>query len=331
MTAEEGDITMGGEQGLTSNLELTAAGLSDQGCGRAFNEDAFYVDVDRGLFLVADGIGGQNGGGVAAKAVVRCFPALLNRRLRESPGGPSKALRSACLDLNATIREMRQERTDLRRMGSTLACLLIRDGRAYIAHMGDSRVYRWGVGAKVRVHKVNDVSPKLEIPRFTRDDSMQGCHSERSEESHAATCTFRHSRTGGLTCLTQDHSLTALLVREGELSSRSAARHPGRGQLTRYVGMEQDIYPDVCSLRVRARDSFLLCTDGLWNVLPQRRIAGLLQEGAEPGSACAALIAAAKAAGSRDDITCIVVNYQAQASKSRIRPRMVYSHTEARP
>jgi protein phosphatase len=95
--------------------------------------------------------------------------------------------------------------------------------------------------------------------------------------------------------------------------------------------MEQDIYPDVCSLRVRARDSFLLCTDGLWNVLPQRRIAGLLQEGAEPGSACAALIAAAKAAGSRDDITCIVVNYQAQASKSRIRPRMVYSHTEARP
>lgn len=264
----------------TLAYQLAAAGLSDQGCGRAFNEDAVHVDVESGLFMVADGIGGQNGGGIAAKAVVRCFPALLNRQLRKSPGGASNALRSACLDLNATIREMRQERTALRRMGSTLACLLIRDRRAYVANMGDSRVYRW---------------------------------------------------RAGLNCLTQDHSLTALLVREGELSPRSAVRHPGRGQLTRYVGMEQDIYPDVCSAPVKAGDRFLLCTDGLWNVLPERRIAGVLLDAGEPASTCAALIAAAKAAGSRDDITAVVVNCQATASKSRILRRMVYSHNEARP
>jgi serine/threonine protein phosphatase PrpC len=71
--------------------------------------------------------------------------------------------------------------------------------------------------------------------------------------------------------------------------------------------MEQDIYPDVCSVRVRATDSFLLCTDGLWNVLSEKRIVGLLLDGAEPAGTSAALIAAAKAAGSCDDITCVVV------------------------
>jgi protein phosphatase len=141
-------------------------------------------------------------------------------------------------------------------MGSTLACLLIRGGRACIANMGDSRVYRW---------------------------------------------------RAGLTCLTQDHSLTALLVREGEISPRSAARHPARGQLTRYVGMEQEVYPDMSSVQVKIGDRFLLCTDGLWNVLPDKRIAGLPTDDAGPEAVCARLIAAAKLAGSQDDVTAVVV------------------------
>jgi len=141
-------------------------------------------------------------------------------------------------------------------MGTTLACLFIQGRTAYVANMGDSRVYRW------------------------RD---------------------------GLTCLTQDHSLTALLLREGEISARSAACHPARGQLTRYVGMEQDIYPDVRSERIRPGDRFLLCTDGLWNVLPDSTIARMLDADSEPASVCSSLVEAAKAAESQDNITCVVV------------------------
>jgi PPM family protein phosphatase len=71
--------------------------------------------------------------------------------------------------------------------------------------------------------------------------------------------------------------------------------------------MDQDIYPDVSGIRERTGDRFLLCTDGLWKVPPDRQIAKLLADDAEPAAMCANLIAAAKAGGSQDDITCVVV------------------------
>lgn len=242
---------------MTTKFQFEVAGLSDQGHVREKNEDAFLADTARGLFVIADGIGGRRGGGIAAQAVVQHLPLLLDRRLRDAHGRSTKALRDAVLDLNAAIRTMGQNRADLHGLGSTLACLWLRGGRAYIANMGDSRVYRW--------------------------------------------------RSAGLRCLTQDHSLTALLVREGEISARSAVRHPARGQLTRYIGMEQDIYPDVSGTPVRTGDRFLLCTDGLWNVLPDKRIAELLTSDAGPDTICANLVAAAKASGSQDNITCVFV------------------------
>lgn len=230
--------------------------MTDKGQSREKNEDAYLVDDARGLFLVADGMGGRKGGGVASQAVVKHLPDLLDDRLRHGPSRRALALRDAVLDLNAVIRKAGEQGSGLRGMGTTLACLLIHGRTAYVANMGDSRIYRW------------------------RD---------------------------GLTCLTQDHSLTALLLREGEISARSAACHPARGQLTRYVGMEQDIYPDLRSERIRPGDRFLLCTDGIWNVLPDSKIARLLGAGSEPASVCSSLVEAAKAAKSQDNITCVVV------------------------
>lgn len=238
-------------------IQVEAAGLSDQGEVRERNEDAFLVDRARGLYLVADGMGGHRGGGIAAQAVAMQLPLLVERQLRDANNKPTKALQAAILELNSVIRATGKQCADLHGMGSTLACLLIYGGRAYIANMGDSRVYQW--------------------------------------------------RKGKLKCLTQDHSVTALLVREGEISARSAVRHPARGQLTRYVGMELDIYPDVSSVQVRASDRFLLCTDGLWNVLPDKQIAKLLADDGNPEAICANLIDAAKAGKSRDNITTVVV------------------------
>ena len=239
------------------SIQFEATGLSDQGQVRKTNEDAIFIDAAGGLFMVADGMGGHRGGGVASRAVVQHLPSLLDRRLRTAHGSAKNALRDSILDLNAAIRTSGQQSSSLRGMGSTLACLLIRGGRATVAHMGDSRVYRW---------------------------------------------------RGGLECLTQDHSVTALLVREGEISARSAAHHPARGQLTRFIGMEQEIYPDVSSIRVRIGDRFMLCTDGLWGVLSDKRIAEYLASDAKLDIQCTNLISAAKEGGSQDNITCVLVS-----------------------
>jgi len=235
---------------------MKAAGLSDIGNVRAANEDAFLVDLDRGLFVVADGMGGHRGGAVAAEATVKHFPALLERHLADAKGRVGVALRGAIMELSGLIRAAGERSTELRGMGATIACLFFGGKSAFVAHMGDSRVYRYRRGMRV---------------------------------------------------LTKDHSLAALLVREGEISRRAAARHPGRNQLTRYVGMEQEIYPDVTRIEARPGDRFLLCTDGLWNVLPDKGMGKILAGDAGPEVICAKLIEAAKAAGSKDNITCVVV------------------------
>ena len=65
-------------------LRLRAAGLTDNGRKRPQNEDAFLCDVETGLFIVADGIGGKNAGELASRAVVTVLPALLRPSLASS-------------------------------------------------------------------------------------------------------------------------------------------------------------------------------------------------------------------------------------------------------
>lgn len=235
---------------------LAAAGLSDIGNVRETNQDAFLVEPDRGLFVVADGMGGHRGGAAAAQAVIKHFPALLDRHVADTGGRVGVALRGSILELSAMIRTAGERSPENRGMGTTIACLLFKGDRAFVANMGDSRVCLW---------------------------------------------------RRGMRALTRDHSLTALLVREGEISPRAAARHPGRGQLTRYVGMEQEIYPDVSRIEVRPGDRFLLCTDGLWQSLPEKRMGRLLSTGADPEAICRALIGEGKTAGGDDNLTAVVV------------------------
>ena len=106
--------------------------------------------------------------------------------------------------------------------------------------------------------------------------------------------------------LTEDHSLAALLVRRGELSPEEAGDHPEFAGLTRYVGMEGVVYPDVRPERPEPGDRYLLCTDGLTAMVEDGRVAELLRRGPSPLDACRALVDAANEAGGRDNVTVIV-------------------------
>jgi protein phosphatase len=109
--------------------------------------------------------------------------------------------------------------------------------------------------------------------------------------------------------LTEDHSVVAILLRKGEITEEQARDHPARHQISRYIGMEGEVYPDVCAVKLSANDRFLLCTDGLTGMVPDATIARLLEECADPGLACRSLVAAANAAGGRDHITALVVDW----------------------
>ncbi len=115
-------------------------------------------------------------------------------------------------------------------------------------------------------------------------------------------------RTRRLTQLTDDHSIVGILLRQGEITEEEARHHPARGRLSRFVGMGGDVGPDVRSIRLRAGDRLLLCTDGLTGMVDDANIAQLLGEHSDPDAACASLVAAANAAGGVDNVTALVID-----------------------
>lgn len=110
-------------------------------------------------------------------------------------------------------------------------------------------------------------------------------------------------RSGTLRQLTEDHSYVETLVRRGELTAEAARTHPMKNVLTQAVGAMDDIQVDAGNFPVQGGDIFLLCTDGLTNMVDDATIAKILQNAENPADA---LIDAALAAGGRDNVTVIV-------------------------
>lgn len=116
-------------------------------------------------------------------------------------------------------------------------------------------------------------------------------------------------RDGALRQLTDDHSVAEEWVRMGRLTPEEAAVHPRRHQLTRGIGVEETIAVDVMSVHALAGDRLLLCSDGLSNELDGDTIARLSSSPFTLDEAVVQLVDAAKAAGGRDNITAVLLEF----------------------
>lgn len=115
-------------------------------------------------------------------------------------------------------------------------------------------------------------------------------------------------REGTLSQLTSDHSFVQEAVRSGQLTREQAESHPRRSQLTRAMGIGDDVEADIEVLAPRDGDRLLLCSDGLWDELPDEAITSILQRLRDPDEAAAELVRQAKEAGGRDNVTVVVVD-----------------------
>ncbi len=114
-------------------------------------------------------------------------------------------------------------------------------------------------------------------------------------------------RSGKLQQITHDHTLAQEMADAGKITQQSAGRHRMRNVLTRYIGgSDGDIQAEVHWLPLESGDRVLLCTDGLNGMVADEEIAIALATHHDPNQACEALLAAALAAGGRDNITAIV-------------------------
>jgi serine/threonine protein phosphatase PrpC len=106
--------------------------------------------------------------------------------------------------------------------------------------------------------------------------------------------------------LTEDHSLVDELIREGKLTPEEAEEHPQRSVITRALGPESTVEVDVRSFRGRPEDRYLICSDGLTTMLSETELLEILLSHEPLHAAGEALIAAANAAGGKDNITVVL-------------------------
>ena len=129
-------------------MPLNATGLSDVGLTRSHNEDSYHVDVDRGLLLVADGMGGHGHGDMASRLAVQAIVDHVGDLTTDLDSEDADSDSSPADDLSAAVRSAHrrvvgavEDDQTLLGMGTTVVSLLVTEGLATVAYVGDSRVY----------------------------------------------------------------------------------------------------------------------------------------------------------------------------------------------
>jgi protein phosphatase len=118
-------------------------------------------------------------------------------------------------------------------------------------------------------------------------------------------------RHGRLEQITLDHSLVEEQVRLGRMDQREAQRSPFRNVITRALGTQSSVTPDIFEIEIEPGDLFLLCSDGLTRELSDAGIESILKGELPLQELCARLVAAANDAGGHDNITCVLVRAEA--------------------
>lgn len=252
-----------------------AYGLTDVGLVRESNEDNFLIDPAACLVAVADGMGGHDGGEIAARLALEAVRAALVKALATpAPACPADghdpdatwqdehmpaivAVHEAVDAANATVHDanVRAGHPEGAGMGTTLTGFWQSraGGPLVVFHVGDSRLYRW--------------------------------------------------RDGELTVLTRDQTMYQQALEAG-----IADDLPPRNLLLQAIGPTATVTPDVQVCAPHGGDLYLLCSDGLYGNTPHAAI-GQLLAGAHAQAldrCCADLIELAKAHGSRDNITAVL-------------------------
>ncbi len=219
-----------------------------KGLVRPTNQDSLLVAHN--LYGVADGMGGHRGGETASRIAVQVVRNLLQGKTPEE-----SSLRISMEAANRRIFDMQRHELALSGMGTTFTMLWEGQQSMHIAHVGDSRAYRY--------------------------------------------------RAGELAQQTEDHSVVGELLRNRVITPAMAKTHPYRSVITRALGTDATIEVDLLCLDKQVGDVWLLCSDGLYNMVEDVEIAQILQD-LEGERAADALLESALSHGGNDNISLVL-------------------------
>ncbi|MDC0743644.1 cyclic nucleotide-binding domain-containing protein [Polyangium mundeleinium] len=217
-------------------LSVSPQAATHVGRKRKRNEDSHLADPDLGLYIVADGMGGQAAGDVASRRAVDVARAYVADRvdvLTRFAANPSQenrvaaqelvasAIQAACADLWA----MAENDPKLRGMGTTMVLFAVAGDRGVVGHVGDSRAYLLRQGVANR--------------------------------------------------LTEDHTIVAASIKNGTMTKEQAKVSALRSVLTRAVGTQASVQVDTLLVEIMPGDLFLICSDGLYGYIEDEEVPAL--------------------------------------------------------
>jgi PPM family protein phosphatase len=239
---------------LQSDVGIVRTNNEDRGVYKRPNDPAIAAAKGT-LVIVADGMGGASGGEVASEMAIRIIPDLYYN----SSKPPAIALKEALEGASSEIHKSAQNDPCLHGMGTTCVAIALLQPQAFVAYVGDSRLY------------------------LLRD--------------------------GDFYQLTEDHTVVVEMVRNGIITPDQARNHEERNVLSLSVGGRAEITASYWErpMIVRAGDRFLLCTDGLHDLVGEAEMRKIIAD-SPVESAVQELIETAKRYGGHDNITAALIH-----------------------
>lgn len=249
-------------------MRIRSQASSTPGRVRPRNEDAFGCFPELGLYVVADGIGSGRSGEVASKlAIGSLYESLAAATTDRGSGDPRSAL-------------------DAARGKLAVACSAANELLRRRAASGDELDRTMGTTiAAVQIHVAL----------------------ARAVVAHAGDSRVYRMRGNAINRLTDDHTLASQLVRDGRLSTDDAAHLRHGEMLTRAMGLDDELLPDLQEVDLRPGDLLLLCTDGVHDMLSDDEICAAVSSAcSDLPTACGCLLDLAAERGGRDDATVVL-------------------------
>ncbi|HYX93293.1 MAG TPA: Stp1/IreP family PP2C-type Ser/Thr phosphatase [Myxococcaceae bacterium] len=254
-------------QAHAPRLTVVSAGLTDVGRKRTHNEDSFLVDDEIHLYVVADGMGGHAGGGTASRIAVE----TIDREVRAAWASPNSAFHVQGPLQDSPLPEVLRSAVEK-------ACMAI-----FTAAQHDPQLQ--GMGTTV-------------IALLVKDDHALFAH---VGDSRAYLV-----RGDLIQQISEDHSLVNEQIKAGMITPEEAKHSRYKNIITRSVGFEQEVQVDVMGLLIEPNDVFILCSDGLANMVEDRELLEMVQRSPIP-ELPRLFVDLANERGGDDNVTVIVV------------------------
>ena len=254
-------------------MEVVASGISDLGLQREGNEDAFFIEDSLGLYVVADGMGGHLAGEVASQVAVEMIKKSFQRWTEE--------------DLAEDELFGYPDRS-LSKQGNYLLAS-IRLANRVVYEMALEYEQYHGMGTTI---VALSVSP------------------DRIVAANVGDSRIYMIRAGRIERLSKDHTIVAEQIDMGTLKEEEAASSPLKHILTRNLGSSNHVDVEIFEIQPSQNARFILCTDGLTDLVGDKEILEVTRKGDQPDKICRKLVDLALKRGAPDNTTVVAVSVE---------------------